>query len=115
MAPFAPWPTRNVTFEPALMMAAALAISLCGGVIAVEGATALDRETHVAAFRHDHFHRLNVVGNDDHRGLQAHASRPKRGIDHYLRLLWRHDGLHVDRDVGKDAFKIIFLLREGPK
>ena len=45
VAPFDPCPTRNVTFEPALMMSAAVWMSAGGGVMLVDGATALDLDT----------------------------------------------------------------------
>ncbi len=44
VAPRAPAPTRNVTFDPALMISAIFRTSSAGGVIRVDAGTSLDRE-----------------------------------------------------------------------
>ena len=83
------------------------------GRCAVDGATALERDTQCSAAGATIFIALHVVRQDDHRRLQARDRGAERGVDDRLRLLGRHDRLHVRGDVREHPLQVVLLLREG--
>ena len=113
VAPFAPCPTRKVTFSPALMISRRLQqLAVRRNDRRRRRDRARPGHPHLRC-RLDHLHALHVVRKDDDGRLQAHACRPEGGVDDGLRLLGRDDGLHVAGDVREDALQVALLLVEG--